>query len=182
MSAPTVEIRASSAADIGLSQTASDLIASASDEFDIARRHPEFLEAKIQSGQAVFALDDHDLVGFGYFSDWDYGRFVSHSGLIVKPEYRGRGLGRRLKLALLKASRQQFPHAVLMSLTTSPEVKAMNLKLGFQVVPIEELTTDAAFWAGCKSCCRYTETLAKGLKCCCEGMVLRPNCDGSTSV
>ena len=175
MSAASVEIRQSSATDAGLAQSAANLIASVSDEFDIARRSPEFLAAKIESGRAAFAFDNDDLVGFGYYADWEGGRFVSHSGLVVKPEYRGAGLGRRLKQVLFEASTLEFPRAVLMSLTTSPEVKAMNLELGFRAASIEEVTTDAAFWAGCKQCCSYAESRAKGLKCCCEAMILKPN-------
>ena len=174
MGVPTTEIRQSTAADAGFSQAAADLIADASDEFDIARRSPEFLRAKIESGRAALAFDDGNLVGFGYCSEWENGRFVSHSGLVVKPDYRGHGLGRRLKLALFEASRQRFPQAVLMSLTTSPEVKAMNLKLGFRVVPIEAVTTDPAFWEGCKHCRRFAQAETKGLKCCAEAMIFEP--------
>jgi len=170
----TTEIRQSTAADVDLSQTASQLIASVTNEFDIARRTPEFLVEKIESGQAALALDNGDLVGFGYYSDWEDGRFVSHSGLVVKTEYRGQGLGRQLKTVLFAASRQRFPDAIVMSLTSSPEVKAMNLKLGFQVVSTAALTSDKTFWEGCKTCRRYAQTQAKGLKCCCTAMILKP--------
>lgn len=174
MSLPHVEIRPSTAADARWSQSAADLIADASDEFDIARRSPTFLGAKIESGQAALAFCDGNLVGFGYYSDWEGGRFVSHSGLVVKPDYRGHGLGRRLKLALFEASKQRFPQAVLMSMTRSPEVKAMNLQLGFRVVPIDAVTNDPAFWEGCKQCRRFAEAQTKGLKCCAEAMIFEP--------
>jgi hypothetical protein len=86
----------------------------------------------------------------------------------------GKGLGREMKALLFEQSRRELPDATLMSLTTSPQVKAMNLRLGFEVVPLEELTTDPAFWDGCKTCRNYEEVRARGEKCCCEGMVLRP--------
>lgn len=170
----TVECRQSTAADGQLSQLAANLIANAISEFDMAPRPKAFLDATIESGRAALALADNDLVGFGYFSAWENGRFVSHSGLVVKPDYRGQGLGRQLKMVLFNASQQQFPRAVLMSLTNSTQVKAMNLKLGYEVVPIEQLTTDPGFWEGCKNCRNYTQTQASGLRCCCEAMALKP--------
>jgi GNAT superfamily N-acetyltransferase len=170
----TVTCRQSTAADGQRAQAAADLIASASGEFDIAPRPKAFLDARIESGRAALALADHDLVGCGYFSAWEDGRFVSHSGLVVKPDYRGHGLGRQLKMVLFNASQQEFPRAVLISLTNSIQVKAMNLKLGYEVVSMEQLTTDAGFWEGCKKCRNYAQTRANRLRCCCEAMALKP--------
>ncbi len=169
-----VKCRQSTAGDRRYAQVASKLIRSVSGDFDMALRPAEFLAAKIESGQAALALDDNVLVGFGYYSEWENARFVSHSGLVVKPNYRGRGLGSQLKAILLAASQHQFPQAVLMSLTNSASVKAMNLKLGFQVASFEELTTDSEFWAGCKHCRSYLDSRTNGRQCCCEAMVLRP--------
>ena len=154
------------------------LIHEAAAEHDIAERSPAMLRHKIESGRAALALQrrggTEELVGFGYYSEWEGGRFVSHSGLVVRPELRGRGLGRRLKQALFQASRERFPDAATMSLTTSPQVKAMNLSLGFQVVPLERLTSDPAFWDGCRTCRNYEEVKRRGEICCCEGMLLEP--------
>ena len=56
-----------------------------------------------------------------------------------------------------------------MSLTTSPQVKKLNLSLGFHVVPLDQLADDPAFWEGCKTCRNYAEVKARGERCCCEG-------------
>ena len=103
---------------------------------------------------------------------------MSHSGLVVRPDAQGLGLGRRLKTVLMESSRRQLPRATLMSLTTSPQVKKLNLSLGFRLVPLERLTDDPAFWEGCKTCRNYAEVQARGERCCCEGMILEPEgCD-----
>jgi len=93
----------------------------------------------------------------------------------VRADVRGRGIGRRLKAVLVESSRRSFPKATLMSLTTSPEVKAMNLRFGFHVVPLDRLTKDEAFWDGCKTCRNYAAVRARGERCCCEGMILEPD-------
>jgi len=150
------------------------LIREASIEHDIALRAEELLEFKIRTGRAVMAFYDEDLVGFAYFSEWEEGRFISHSGLVVRADMRGAGLGRALKMALFEASRARFPDAVVMSLSSSEEVIALNRSLGFKPVPFEKMTRDEGFWKGCESCRNWPETHAAGERCCCQGMILEP--------
>ena len=179
MTSEEITVRPATAADAKYAEAASALIAEAARTHDIAEREVAFLIEKIESGKAAVALRSRpgqpdELIGFGYFSAWQDGAFVSHSGLVVRPDLRGHKLGRRLKTALFEGSRAKYPNATTMSLTTSPQVKAMNLSLGFEVVPFEEMTTDEAFWDGCKTCRNYAEMQAKGIRCCCEAMILRP--------
>lgn len=169
-----VVVREGSPEDANLAAAASSLIREAARGHDIAEREVDWLRAKIEKGRAALALRDDELVGFGYWSDWEEGAFLSHSGLVVRPDMRGHGLGRRLKDVLVESSRRAFPRATLMSLTTSPQVKAMNLSLGFRVVPLELLTKDPAFWKGCETCRNFAEVQARGEICCCEGMILPP--------
>ena len=173
-----IEVRESSPDDTRFAEAASRLIEAAAGEYDIARRTPEWLRAKIVKHKAALALRGEELVGFGYWSDWEGGKFVSHSGLVVKPVLRGSGVGKRLKMVLFDSSRRALPHATLMSLTTSPQVKALNLSLGFRIVPLERLTKDPAFWEGCKTCRNYAAVKARGEICCCEGMLLEPGSKG----
>ena len=169
-----IDVRVSRSEDAPHAEEAGRMIAEASREHDIALRDVEWLRTKIESGRAAIALRGDELVGFGYWSEWEDGRFVSHSGLVVDPGLRGGGLGRRLKTVLLEESRRRFPRAFLMSLTTSEPVKKMNLSLGFHVVPLDRLTTDPAFWEGCKGCPNYEDVQRRGEKCCCEGLILEP--------
>ena len=169
-----VVVRVAREDDADHAAAASALIEEAAREFDMALRPVEFLRGKIRSGRAAIALAGGELVGFGYWSEWEGGRFVSHSGLVVRNDQRGRGLGRRLKLALFEASRRRFPDAILMSLTTSSEVKELNLSLGFQPASIDQLTTDPAFWESCRTCRNYHEAQRRGEQCCCDAMILFP--------
>ncbi len=175
MREPVIEVRESRPEDAHLAEAASELIRAASGEFDIAQRSPDWLREKIEKRRAALALRGAELVGFGYWSSWEDDRFVSHSGLVVKPELRGHGLGKKLKLVLFDSSRRALPRATLMSLTTSPQVKEMNLALGFRVVPLERLTRDPSFWEGCRTCRNYEEVQARGVICCCEGMIWEPH-------
>ena len=172
MSGDEPEVRAAVSTDARFAQAASKLIGDASEEHDIACRTPRWLEDKIRGGKAVIALLNDELIGFAYWTDWEGGRWISHSGLVVRADLRGRGLGRRLKTVLMEASRARLPEARVFSLTNSPVAKAVNLSLGFRVVPLDQLTKDPAFWAGCRSCRKFEEVQARGALCCCEGMLL----------
>ncbi len=169
-----LDVRVADEGDEGYAEAAAALIAAAAADNDVARRPVEWLRDKLLRGRAAVAVADGELVGFGYWSDWE-GEFVSHSGLVVRTDKQGSGLGRRLKDLLFESSRRHFPRATLMSLTNSPAVKAMNLSLGFKVVPIERLTKDPSFWEGCKACRNYETVRARGEKCCCEAMILEPD-------
>ena len=170
-----IVVRMATAADAERAQAAAELIAQAASDNDIALRPVELLREKILHDRAVLALEGDTLVGFGYWSEWEGGRFVSHSGLVVRADKRGLALGRRMKMELFRSSRRAFPGATLMSLTSSPAVKALNASLGFEVVPLDGLARDPAFWEGCKTCRNYAELQAHPHWCRCDGMILRPD-------
>ena len=172
---PEVEVRPATPDDVGYAVAAAELIALLAPGNDLALRSVDFLKSKIEAGQAVVALEGTRLVGFGYWAAWQDGEFISHSGLVVHPDMQGRKLGRALKTALAESSRRRFPSAKTLSLTTSPQVKRLNLSLGFRVVPLDQLTTDPEFWRGCETCRQFQEIQARGEKCCCEGMLLEPD-------
>ena len=151
------------------------MIELASRDNDIAVRDEAMLRDKIATGRAVVGLDGGELVGFGYFAEWEGGRRVSHSGLVVAESHQGIGLGRRLKEALIAASDALFPDASTISLTTSKAVEALNLSLGFRRCELDELTDDPAFWEGCLTCRNYARVQARGEKCCCFGMIREPS-------
>ena len=175
--ASAVVVREARSDDTPFAQAASNLIELVSADHDIATRTPEWLDAKIVKGRAALALEDGELIGFGYWSDWEGGTFVSHSGLVVRPDRMGLGLDRRLKMVLFESSRAELPNATMMSLTNSPQVKALNESLGFRVVPLDQLTKDPAFWVGCETCRNFADVRARGEKCCCEGLI-RPGDGG----
>ncbi len=138
----------------------------------IARRSPEYIASKINGGKAIVAMDGDRLVGFSYIESWGHGDFVATSGLIVDPEYRGRGLAERIKRQTFDLARHKFPNAKLFSITTSLPVMKLNTKLGYVPVTFSELTDDEEFWAGCKGCVNY-DILQRNnnVRCICTGML-----------
>lgn len=142
----------------------------------IAKRTPEYVSEKMLGGKAVVALDGDRLVGFSYIECWGHGDFVATSGLIVDPEYRMKGLASRIKDKTFELARERYPFAKIFSITTSPAVMKMNLRLGYVPVTLSDLTKDEEFWKGCEGCCNYDVLTRNNRRIClCTGMMYDPN-------
>jgi len=142
----------------------------------IARRTPEYLATKIENGNAVIALDENQFAGFCYIEVWGHGKYVAHSGLIVAPEFRGRGLAKKIKKEVFNISLEQYPKAKIFGITTWQAVMKINYELGYKPVHFSELTDDPEFWKGCQTCKNFdilTRTERK--LCLCTGMLHDPN-------
>ncbi|MFL2597141.1 MAG: GNAT family N-acetyltransferase [Flavobacteriaceae bacterium] len=142
----------------------------------IARRTPEYLATKIENGNAVIALDENQFAGFCYIEVWGHGKYVAHSGLIVAPEFRGRGLAKKIKKEVFNISLEQYPKAKIFGITTGQAVMKINYELGYKPVHFSELTDDPEFWKGCQTCKNFdilTRTERK--LCLCTGMLHDPN-------
>lgn len=141
----------------------------------IARRKPEYIKLKILEGKAIIATNGEEFVGFCYIETWDHGQFVANSGLIVKPEYRGHGVAKRIKTTAFEISRKKYPGAKLFGLTTGLAVMKINTSLGYRPVTFSELTSDQAFWDGCQSCVNYDILQRTNRRIClCTGMLYDP--------
>lgn len=141
----------------------------------IARRSPEYISEKINSGKAVVALDGERLVGFSYIESWGHGDYVATSGLIVDPEYRKLGLAAKIKKETFDLARQRFPMAKLFSITTSLPVMKLNSQLGYVPVTFSELTDDEQFWHGCEGCVNFDILQRNNRRMClCTGMLYDP--------
>jgi len=142
----------------------------------IAKRTPEYLQAKMQEGKAVIALaPDGRWAGFCYIESWSNGEYVANSGLIVVPEFRKSGLAKLIKKRIFELSREKYPEAKIFGLTTGLAVMKINSELGYEPVTYPELTQDEAFWQGCKSCVNYEILMSKGRKnCLCTAMLYDP--------
>lgn len=138
----------------------------------IAERKPEYLEKKIKQGDAIIAIEDNKVLGFSYIEVFDSEKFVVNSGLIVSTELRKTGLGQQIKHKIFELSRTKYPNSKIFSITTSLPVMKLNSQLGFKPVTFSELTTDEAFWNGCKSCKNYEILMSNERKMClCTGLV-----------
>lgn len=141
----------------------------------IARRTPEYITTKIEKGNAVIALEGDQFAGFCYIEVWGHGKYVAHSGLIVAPEFRGKGLAKKIKKTVFELSLQKFPEAKVFGITTGMAVMKINYELGYKPVHFSELTDDPEFWKGCQTCKNFdilTRTEQK--MCLCTGMLYDP--------
>jgi GNAT superfamily N-acetyltransferase len=141
----------------------------------IAKRDPEYVKKKMLEGKAIIALLDGKFAGFCYIESWGHNKFVANSGLIVKDEFRGHGLAKRIKQRAFELSRERYPEAKIFGLTTGLAVMKINSELGYKPVTFSELTDDKEFWKGCQSCINYDILLRTNFKhCLCTGMLYDP--------
>ena len=141
----------------------------------ISERPPAYIREKMHKGNAIIATCQGQLAGFCYSETWTHGKYVANSGLIVAPDYRGHGLGRKIKEAAFNHSRTKYPDAKIFGITTTPAVMKINSDLGYRPVSFTDLTRDREFWDGCQSCPNY-DILTKNNRenCLCTGMLYDP--------
>lgn len=138
----------------------------------IATRSAAYIEEKIKKGNAVIALHKDELAGFCYIETFSAGLYVSNSGLIVVPKFRGRRLAKQIKKVVFHHARDKNPKAKVFGITTSPIVMNINYELGYKPVSFKELTDDDEFWKGCSSCKNYDILLRNDHKLClCTSMI-----------
>ena len=138
----------------------------------IARRTPEYIATKMENKNAIIALDGDQFAGFCYIEAWGHGKYVAHSGLIVAPEYRGKGLAKKIKKAIFDYSKEKFNDAKIFGITTGLAVMKINYDLGYKPVTFSELTDDNEFWSGCQTCKNFDVlTRTERSMCLCTGML-----------
>ena len=141
----------------------------------IAKRTHDYLATKMREAKAVIALCGDRFAGFSYIETWGNKEYVTTSGLIVHPDFRHRGVAKRIKDMTFSLARTRWPHAKIFSLTSGAAVMAMNTQLGYQPVTFADLTDDEAFWRGCEGCCNVDVLHRTGRKyCICTAMLFDP--------
>lgn len=141
----------------------------------IAKRTHEYVLNKMREAKAVIALDGDKFAGFSYIETWQDKKYVTTSGLIVHPDYRGRGLAKRIKDMTFTLARTRWPHAKIFSLTSGAAVMAMNTQLGYKPVTFADLTQDESFWKGCEGCVNVDILHRTNRRyCICTGMLYDP--------
>lgn len=138
----------------------------------IARRTPEYIKEKIESGNAVIALDQGEFAGFCYIETFSNKSYVAHSGLIVQFDYRKQGLAKKIKSKVFNYSKKKYPNAKIFGITTGLAVMKINYELGYKPVTFSEITNDPEFWKGCQTCKNYDVLKRTEQKMClCTGMM-----------
>ena len=141
----------------------------------IAKRTHEDLTTKMKEAKAVIALSDNRFAGFSYIETWGNKQYVTTSGLIVHPDFRGLGVAKKIKDMTFSLARTRWPHAKIFSLTSGAAVMKMNTELGYQPVTFADLTDDEAFWRGCEGCVNVDVLHRTGRKyCICTAMLYDP--------
>ena len=141
----------------------------------IAKRTHEYLATKMKEAKAVIALSDNTFAGFSYIETWGNKQYVTTSGLIVHPDFRGLGVAKKIKDMTFSLARTRWPHAKIFSLTSGAAVMKMNTELGYQPVTFADLTDDEAFWRGCEGCVNVDVLHRTGRKyCICTAMLYDP--------
>ena len=135
----------------------------------IAKRSPEYIITKMREAKAVIALQGERFAGFSNR------QYVTTSGLIVHPDFRGFGLAKRIKDMTFTLARIRWPKAKIFSLTSGAAVMQMNTQLGYKPVTFADLTDDEAFWRGCEGCINVDVLKRTDRKyCICTGMLFDP--------
>lgn len=141
----------------------------------IAKRSPEYIITKMREAKAVIALQGEKFAGFSYIETWGNRQYVTTSGLIVHPDFRGLHLAKRIKDMTFTLARLRWPKAKIFSLTSGAAVMQMNTQLGYKPVTFADLTDDEAFWRGCEGCVNVDVLKRTGRKyCICTGMLFDP--------
>ena len=141
----------------------------------IAKRTHEYVAQKMKEGKAVIALAGNEFAGFSYIESWGNKLYVTTSGLIVHPDFRGLGIAKRIKDMTFQLARMRWPKAKVFSLTSGAAVMKMNTELGYVPVTFNELTDDESFWKGCEGCINHDILVAKNRKfCICTAMLYDP--------
>ncbi len=142
----------------------------------IAKRTHEYLATKMKETKAVIALCGDRLAGFSYIETWGNKHYVTTSGLIVHPDFRGLGVSKRIKDMTFTLARTRWPKAKIFSLTSGSAVMRMNTQLGYIPVTFADLTDDEAFWRGCDGCVNV-DVLKRTDRhyCICTGMLYDPD-------
>ena len=141
----------------------------------IAKRTPEYVATKMREAKAVIALQGEKFAGFSYIETWGNKHYVTTSGLIVHPDFRGLGLAKRIKNLTFTLARQRWPHAKIFSLTSGSAVMKMNTQLGYLPVTFADLTDDESFWRGCEGCINVDVLHRTNSKyCICTAMLFDP--------
>lgn len=141
----------------------------------IAKRKPEYVAQKMMEAKAVIALCGDRFAGFSYIETWGDKHYVTTSGLIVHPDFRGKGLAKKIKDMTFTLARLRWPQAKIFSLTSGAAVMAMNTQLGYKPVTFADLTDDESFWKGCEGCVNVDVLKRTGRKyCICTAMLYDP--------
>lgn len=105
------------------------------------KRSRELYDA-FDEGRCVYALDSSGkIVGFSYLSAWKqtHRPVVSRNSMIVHPDFRNCGIGKKMSWILFQLVAQKYPNHDLLSLTASPVIIHFNKEQRLKEISYQEL-------------------------------------------
>jgi L-amino acid N-acyltransferase len=99
----------------------------------------KWFEEKQQAGLPVFVAYAKDAVAgfstYGPFRNWPGYRFTVEHSVYVSPNFRGRGIGKKLVSAVINHAKQQGMHAMIAGIDAAGQASiGLHLSLGFKEV------------------------------------------------
>jgi len=156
-------VKTASAQDYKYAQQISDGMALSAQKrgVAVAQRPKELIKEKMKKGLAVIAInnDSGEWMGFCYLEVWQHEKMVANSGLIITETYRGLGISKEIKLKMFELSREKYPKAIILSLSTSSAVIHVNHLLGFKFVSHQEVMKNEWFCNGSNSWVNFTNLM-----------------------
>lgn len=130
----------------------------------IVDRTVGYLKRKINEGFGIMTIDTitREWAGFSCLEVWNHDKYVSNTGLIIKPKYRGKGLLKGLKSKVIEVAQKDFPDAKVFSLSSNKSVIRVNEELGYKRVSFSEVMNDPDFNQGFESEVDYYKLMQKG--------------------
>lgn len=123
-----------------------------------------------QGHSLVAKIDSGEVIGHQAVAIWPQSGWYEVRSAIVKPEFRGKGVNTKMKIAMINQVRKVDPLATIVGVTeTASQSRGILQKLGFQEIPLNELNSE--FFTVCPmTCFRIT-----GVDCGCKAYILGPD-------
>lgn len=179
-------VRLATSADSVHADNIVNLIASLSNEFDLARRTRDWVQSTIEAGHAVVAMAGNQVIGFGCMEPMSSGSgdisSVGYSAIAVERAYHGNGLGSAIIGKLIREGRARYPYCMHFTLTTNAKLARAFERFNFFKASLNTIEATPEFWGDCLNCRSYEkvncpssasgELTPGGHRCCCTGLVL----------
>jgi GNAT superfamily N-acetyltransferase len=106
--------------------------------FELAEDSAEALDAYIDAGRVVVAVDDDAVVGHLQITDTDHAGEAEVKNMAVEPSLQGRGLGRALMAAAIDLARRERRSALVVA-TAAADTGNLRFyqRLGFRMRAVE---------------------------------------------
>lgn len=135
----------------------------------LPKRKDEIM-TEMKKGKTILALDGMKVVGHQTFYIWPDRLCIEPRGGVVRKDYRGQGLGTKLREKVLSIITKNYPKYTVVAVAS---IKSQGIwkKLGFTDAQEGDILPDLLL--DCDSCPLQSEALVNGDSCCHKMLVYR---------